>query len=61
MDSGLLSYKDRWIRCLAVPQNNGSWDCVVYVFVSDPRVSKQSPDDSCFQTMRTTCRRQRAR
>ena len=53
MDSGLLSYKDRWIRCLAVPQNNGSgcWDCVVYVFVSDPRVSKQSPDDSCFQTM----------
>ena len=53
MDSGLLSYKDHWIRCVAMPQTNrsGCWDCAVYVFVSDPRTSKLSPEDSCFQTM----------
>ena len=53
VDSGLLRYKDHWIRCVAIPQKNrsGCWDCAVYVFVSDPSTSKLSPEDSCFQTV----------
>ena len=53
MDSDLRKYKDHWIRCVAMPQRDrgNTWDCVVYVFVSEPSRDFEPAGDSCFQTV----------
>jgi hypothetical protein len=53
VSSRVRRYGDCWIRCVAIPQTNGvgTWDCVVYVFVSEPSKDWEPSGDSCFQTV----------
>lgn len=50
MNCETQKFKGYWIRC--VPRSSGGtfWECLVYVFVSQPGDGGEPEHDACFQT-----------
>jgi hypothetical protein len=53
MNNEIRTYKDHWIRCVALPQTDpvGFWECAVYVFVSMPLNDREPSDDTCLRAV----------
>ena len=52
MTNGVREYRNHWIRCVPRPQDGTDrrWECLVYVFVSQPRDDREPADDACLCT-----------